>query len=110
MQGGVMSHYTREVNEQEFEDIVLQSNEPVLVDFWAPWCGPCRAMAPILDAVAQKHEGSAKVLKVNVDENPSTSARYNIRGIPTLILFKGGQEAGRLIGLQDADKVAALIA
>ena len=105
-----MSQYIRDVSESEFDDIILQSDKPVLVDFWAPWCAPCRAMAPTLDAVAQKHEGAATVLKVNVDDNPSASARYNIRGIPTLILFKEGKEAARLVGLKDKEEIAALIA
>jgi thioredoxin 1 len=104
-----MSGYTRSVTETEFEDLILQSDKPVLVDFWAPWCAPCRAMAPVLDAVAEKHRERATVVKINVDENPSASVRYGVRGIPTLMVFKEGKEAGRLVGLQEADKVVELI-
>ena len=104
-----MSGYTRSVTETEFEDLILQSDKPVLVDFWAPWCAPCRAMAPVLDAVAEKHRDSATVVKINVDENPSASVRYGVRGIPTLMVFKEGKEAGRLVGLQEANKVVELI-
>jgi thioredoxin 1 len=104
-----MSQHVKELDEAGFEDLVLQSDKPVLADFWAPWCGPCRAMSPAVDAVAQKLSQTATVVKVNVDDNPAISSRYNIRGIPTLILFKDGKEANRLVGLQSQDQIAALV-
>ena len=93
-----MSTYVRDISEAALEDELLQSEEPILVDFWAPWCGPCRAMSPAVEAAAQKLASEAKVYKVNVDDHPSASPRFSIRGIPTLILFKNGQEAHRLTG------------
>ena len=104
-----MSEHTRDVNEAAFDDVLLQSDQPVLVDFWAPWCGPCRAMTPAVEAVAQKYAGTARVLKLNVDESPAVSSRFNIRGIPTLILFKDGKRADRLVGLAGTEQISALI-
>jgi thioredoxin 1 len=104
-----MARLVRDVTETEFEDIVFQSSKPVLVDFWAPWCGPCRAMAPVLNAVAEEQGENAVVLKFNVDLDPNVAVRYKVRGIPTLILFKDGQEAGRLVGAQDKAQVTALL-
>lgn len=86
------------VTDAEFETEVLKSSLPVLVDFWAPWCGPCRMMAPVVDAIAQKNQDKLMVRKMNTDENPMTPAKYNILGIPTLILFKEGREVERLVG------------
>jgi thioredoxin 1 len=104
-----MSQYVRDVNEAAFDDELLQSECPVLVDFWAPWCAPCRAMTPAVEAVAQEYGGKARVLKLNLDESPAISPRYNIRGIPTLILFTNGQEAGRLVGLHSKEQISGLI-
>ena len=104
-----MSQYVRDLSEAALDDELVQSKEPVLVDFWAPWCGPCRAMSPAVEAAAQKLAGEAKVYKVNVDENPEVSPRFGIRGIPTLILFKDGQEANRLVGLSSAEQIEALV-
>ena len=103
-----MNSHIKELNEASFEDLVVQSEKPVLVDFWAPWCGPCRAMTPAVEAVAEKFATNATVVKINVDENPAVSARYNVRGIPTLILFKDGKETDRLVGLQSQDQIARL--
>jgi thioredoxin 1 len=104
-----MSEYVRDLNEAALDDELVQSKEPILVDFWAPWCGPCRAMSPAVEAVAQRLAGTARVYKINVDDNPSVSPRFNIRGIPTLILFKDGREANRLVGLSRADQIEALV-
>lgn len=86
------------VTDAEFEQTVLKAETPVVVDFWAPWCGPCRAIAPILDKLAGEYEGRMMVAKVNTDENDRWMSRFGIQGIPTLIIFKDGQEVSRLIG------------
>src|SRR3989442_3303197 len=103
-----MNRYVHDINEAALDDELLQSNEPILVDFWAPWCGPCRAMSPAVEAAAQKLSDGAKVYKVNVDDNPSVSPRFGIRGIPTLILFKDGREANRLVGLASKEEIEGL--
>ena len=87
------------VNTADFDKEVLQSDVPVLVDFWAAWCGPCRAIAPHVDAVAQEYSGKAKVVKLNVDDAPEIAGRYGVQSIPTLIIFKGGQKVGEMVGV-----------
>ena len=86
------------VTDSSFEADVLKNEQPVLVDFWAPWCGPCRAIAPVLEELSKEYEGQITVVKMNVDENPSTPSKYGIRAIPTLILFKNGDVAGQVTG------------
>jgi thioredoxin 1 len=86
------------VTTADFDQEVLQSEVPVLVDFWAAWCGPCRAIAPHVDAVAEEYSGKAKVVKLNVDDAPEIAGRYGVQSIPTLIVFKGGQKVGEMIG------------
>jgi thioredoxin 1 len=87
-----------EVNDATFEQEVLRSEQPVLVDFWAVWCGPCKAIAPIVDGVAKNYAGKLKVAKVDVDQNAATPSRYGIRGIPALLFFKGGKVADQVVG------------
>jgi thioredoxin 1 len=92
-----------------FESGVINAAGPVLVDFWAEWCAPCRRLAPAVDAVASEFDGRLVVGKLNVDENPSVPTRYNIRGIPTLMLFKGGQTVDTIVGLVDKDQLKKMV-
>lgn len=104
-----MSEYVREVSDASFEQEVLQSERPVLVDFWAAWCAPCLMIAPTVEAVAEEYKASAAVVKLNVDENPSVSQRYGIKGIPTLILFRSGKEEERVVGATSREALSRLI-
>ena len=104
-----MSEFVSEVSDNSFEGSVLQSDKPVLVDFWAPWCAPCRMLAPTVDQVAEKYQGVASVVKLNVDDNPSVSQRYGIKGIPTLILFKNGKEEERVVGATSKEAISRMI-
>ena len=88
------------VTEQSFEEEVLQSDKPVIVDFWAEWCGPCHAVAPVLDRIVEESNGDLKLVKVNIDEQPALSQRYGVQSIPTMILFKNGEPAAAAIGAQ----------
>jgi thioredoxin 1 len=104
-----MSEYIEEVNDGNFEQLVLQSNRPVLVDFWAQWCGPCRMLAPIVESLAKQYAGAAQVVKLNVDDNPSAVQRYRIQAIPTLVLFQNGEEKDRMIGVTTKEAIARTI-
>jgi len=90
----------KEVNDAQFESEVLKAEVPVLVDFWAPWCGPCRMVAPIVEELAEEYGDRVKFLKMNTDDNAKTAAHYGIRAIPTLLVFKGGQLVGQVIGFR----------
>src|SRR6476660_1618676 len=104
-----MSEIVKEVSDSSFGKDVLESAKPVLVDFWAAWCGPCRMLAPTVEAIAVQHAESATVVKLNVDDNPSIAERYQIRSIPTLILFSEGKEVERVIGATSKESISRMI-
>ena len=104
-----MSEYVRRVNESDFDQVVLKSKTPVLVDFWAEWCGPCRTLAPIVEAIAAQYGDAARVFKLNVDDSPAVAQRYGIQGIPTLILFQDGEEKDRIIGAVSKETIARAV-
>lgn len=103
-----MSNLTA-TTDASFETDVIESNIPVLVDFWAQWCGPCKAIAPLLDDLAQKYEGKVKIVKLDVDSNPATPPKFGVRGIPTLILFKDGQVKATQVGLLSKTELMSFI-
>ncbi len=98
-----------EVSQTNFETEVLKSSQPVLVDFWAPWCGPCRMLGPIVEKVASAHADKAKFVKLNTDENPSIAGQYQVSGIPCLILFKDGQPVDRIVGYVPENVVTSML-
>ncbi|MEZ5461150.1 thioredoxin TrxA [Dokdonella sp.] len=104
-----MSHQIAHVSDEQFDAEVLQSSEPVLVDFWAEWCGPCKMIAPILDELAQTYGGRLKVAKINIDHNQQTPRNYNVRGIPTLMIFKDGKVEATQIGAVSKTQLTQLI-
>lgn len=97
------------INDSDFEDQVLKAPGVVLVDFWAEWCGPCRQISPVLDEIAKEREGKITVAKVNIDKNPGTPQKYGVRGIPTLILFKGGKAVSTKVGSLPKSKIVEWI-
>lgn len=104
-----MSEHILYVTDDSFEQEVIKSSEPVLVDYWAEWCGPCKMIAPILDEIASEYSGKIKVAKLNIDDNPQTPPKYGIRGIPTLMLFKDGNVEATKVGALSKSQLAAFI-
>ncbi|MHB8145084.1 MAG: thioredoxin [Vulcanimicrobiaceae bacterium] len=98
-----------DVSQATFQQEVLGNEQPVLVDFWAPWCGPCKMLSPIVEKVAASHAGKAKFMKLNTDENPSLAGEYQVSGIPCLILFKGGRAVDRIVGYVPEQTIASML-
>ncbi len=99
----------RNATEQDFDDIVMKNDKPVLVDFWAPWCAPCKALAPTLDELAEEYADEMEIVKVNIDDNPKLAERFDVRGIPLLLIVKDGAEAARAFGTMSRSRLDAFV-
>ncbi len=104
-----MSENISHITDDSFEDEVLKNDQPVLVDYWAEWCGPCKMIAPLLDEIAGDYEGKLKISKLNIDDNPNTPPKYGIRGIPTLMIFKNGKAEATKVGALSKSQLTAFI-
>lgn len=104
-----MSEFVSHITDDSFESAVIESGKPVLVDFWAEWCGPCKALGPVLDEVAVQYQSKLSVVKLNVDDNPGMAQKYGVRGIPTLILFKDGEAVETKVGLLSKSQLTAFL-
>jgi len=104
-----MSKEALEIMEKEFDEEVVQEAKPVLVDFYAPWCAPCRAVLPVMDELAGEYDGKLKIVKINVDENPNLASRFDIMAVPTLIIFKGGQQVKSISGALSRDQIVDFV-
>jgi thioredoxin 1 len=98
-----------ELSEKDFQSEVIDSAQPVLIDFWAPWCGPCRMIAPVIEELARENAGTVKVFKINVDVNPNIAASYSVHSIPTLLVFKGGEVVERFVGVQPKSRLQSAL-
>ena len=104
-----MAGNVAEISDAEFDDKVLKAATPVVVDFWAPWCGPCKSIAPVLEEIAKELGGKVSIVKVNVDDNPKSPAQYGVKAIPNLVIFKGGEVVDRVVGAVPKDQLVASI-
>jgi thioredoxin 1 len=98
-----------ELNEENFDKEVIKSSQPVMVDFWAPWCGPCRMMSPVVEELATKYSGKAKIGKLNTDDNPNIASEYQISAIPTLLFFKDGKVVKEIVGVQPKEEISKIL-